>query len=193
MVAQLPLFGGDAPSFDAGFRRVRRHDLGRGAWVEHVDRWIDGTDAIFRVLERGMAWRLDRRVMYEREVVVPRLRASVPRDGPGHPLFEAMAAALGGRYGAQFDALTLALYRDGRDGVAWHRDRDHRDRLTSVVAVASLGGPRRFLVRPRERAPGARSLALVIETGDLVVMGGSSQRVVEHHVPKVARACRGSR
>jgi alkylated DNA repair dioxygenase AlkB len=99
-----------------------------------------------------------------------------------------MAAALGRRYGATFDAVTLALYRDGRDSVAWHRDRDHRDRLESVVAVASLGGPRRFAVRPLDREAGTRSIAFSIQSGDLVVMGGSCQRTVEHAVPKVRTA-----
>lgn len=189
---QMRMFAEAEPAFDAAFRSARRIELGEGAWIEHVDRWVDGADEIFATLARGMAWRADRRVMYERIVDVPRLRASYPRDGAGHPLLDAMATALSHRYlrgsNASFDAITLALYRDGRDSVAWHRDRDHRDRLESVVAVASLGGPRRFMVRPmpgvHRDSPRARSIIVTIESGDLVVMGGSCQRTVEHCVPK---------
>lgn len=186
---QLPLSGAVDPAIDRGFSRARRVDLGSGAWIEHGQGWLVGAEALFRTLEGNMAWREDRRRMYDRIVDVPRLRASYPRDGEGHPVLDEMAGVLSVRYGARFDAITMALYRDGRDSVAWHRDRDHRDRLESVVAVASLGGPRRFAVRPLERENGPRSIALTIESGDLVVMGGSCQRTVEHTVPKVRQAC----
>jgi alkylated DNA repair dioxygenase AlkB len=185
---QLPLSGAVDPAIDRDFSRARRVDLGSGAWIEHVHGWLCGAEALFRTLEANMAWREDRRRMYERIVDVPRLRASHPRDGAGHRVLDDMARVLSARYGACFDAITMALYRDGRDSVAWHRDRDHRDRLESVVAVASLGGPRRFAVRPLERENGTRSIALTIESGDLVVMGGTCQRTVEHTVPKVRQA-----
>ena len=185
---QLPLGMASAPAFDPAFRRSSRIDLGAGAWIDHVHGWISGAEVLFERLERSLTWREDQRRMYEKIVDVPRLRASYPRDGAGDPILDAMATALGPRYGASFDAITLALYRDGRDSVAWHRDRYHRDRETSVVCVASLGGPRRFMVRPFERTSGTRSIAFDIHSGDLVVMGGSCQRTVEHTVPKVRAA-----
>jgi alkylated DNA repair dioxygenase AlkB len=185
---QLSLLGAAAPSVDVAFGRARRIELGAGAWVEHVHGWISGAEALFVELEAAMQWRADRRVMYDRVVDVPRLRASVPKDGAGHPLLTSMNDLLSARYAAPFDAITLALYRNGADSVAWHRDRYHRDRVTSVVAVASLGGPRKFAVRPRSRASGTRSLALTIASGDLVVMGGTCQRTVEHTVPKMREA-----
>jgi alkylated DNA repair dioxygenase AlkB len=189
MVAlQLRFDAAPEPSLDLAFARARRIELGEGAWIEHVHGWVRGAESLFETLAANMAWRADERRMYERIVAVPRLRARYPRDGAGHPVLDAMAAALGPRYGATFDAITMALYRNGDDSVAWHRDRDHRDRLTSVVAVASLGGPRRFTVRPLVRESGARSIAFSIESGDLVVMGGTCQRTVEHAVPKLREA-----
>lgn len=181
---QLSLASG-APSIDTAFSRAVRSHFARGAWVEHVRGWIDGHDALFAALEGAMAWRSERRVMYERVVDVPRLLARVPDDGPGHPILESMARALSRRYRAPFDAITLALYRDGADSVAWHRDREHRDRERSVVCVATLGGARRFLVRPFGGGP---STAFAITGGDLIVMGGSCQRTLEHSLPKIARA-----
>ena len=192
---QLWLMGDGEPSFDRGFAGARTIDLGRGAWMAHVRGWVRGHDVLFGALERAMSWRAERRVMYERVVDVPRLLARVPEDGAGHPLLPAMAEALGARYGAHLDAITLALYRDGNDCVAWHRDHDHRDRERCVVAVTSLGGARRFLVRPLAgtgRSGGGRagggSVALTVAAGDVLVMGGTCQRTVEHCVPKTARA-----
>jgi alkylated DNA repair dioxygenase AlkB len=186
---QLSLLdAGAAPAFDATFADAVRVDLGRGAWIERVPAWLRGHDALFASLERAMSWRSERRTMYEREVDVPRLFARVPDDGPGHPLLPAMARALGARFHAPLDSTTLALYRDGEDSVAWHRDRGHRDRERSVVAVVSLGGARRFLLRPLGGGSALPLRSLALGPGDLVVMGGASQRVVEHCVPKTAHA-----
>jgi alkylated DNA repair dioxygenase AlkB len=124
--------------------------------------------------------------MYDRIVAVPRLLASVPEDGPGHPLLDAMRAALHTRYGAEVGAASLALYRDGRDSVAWHRDRPYKDLPESLVAVVSLGGGvRKFMLRPFGGGP---SHAIRVGLGDLVVMGGTCQRSFEHCVPKTRAA-----
>jgi alkylated DNA repair dioxygenase AlkB len=79
----------------------------------------------------------------------------------------------------------LNLYRDGRDSVAWHGDRVGRRRSEAVVAIVSLGAPRRFLLRPKG---GGRSLRLTPASGDLLVLGGTCQRTWEHSVPKCATA-----
>jgi alkylated DNA repair dioxygenase AlkB len=123
--------------------------------------------------------------MYERLVDVPRLFASVPEDGEGHPLIGEMADALSGHYGRPLREVSLAAYRNGRDSVAFHGDRLGRHKDDAIVAIASLGAPRRFLLRP---AGGGPSLAFALGRGDLLVMGGTCQRTWEHAVPKVAHA-----
>lgn len=128
--------------------------------------------------------------MYEQVVDVPRLTAQLPEDGPGHPLLGQAAEALEQRYGVRFDRRGLALYRDGRDSVAWHRDKVLRDQPQALVAIVSLGTPRRFQVRPF--GGGARAADLTLGWGDLMVMGGTCQRDWEHGVPK-SRGARGPR
>jgi alkylated DNA repair dioxygenase AlkB len=54
-----------------------------------------------------------------------------------------------------------------------------------VIPVLSLGGPRRFLLRPRRGGP---SIAFQPAGGDLIVMGGACQRDWHHSVPKMALA-----
>jgi alkylated DNA repair dioxygenase AlkB len=89
------------------------------------------------------------------------------------------------RYERPFDSVGANLYCDGRDSVAWHGDHIPTRIVDPVVATVSLGHPRRFVMRPRE---GKTELALALGMGDLVVMGGSSQRTWLHAVPKVATA-----
>ena len=123
--------------------------------------------------------------MYDRIVTVPRLVAALPADGPGHPLLEQVRALLSARYHVAFDRLSLGYYRSGADGVAWHGDTMARELPQALVATVSLGGPRRFLLRPRASG---RALAFSLGLGDLFVMGGSCQRTWQHAIPKVARA-----
>jgi alkylated DNA repair dioxygenase AlkB len=118
-------------------------------------------------------------------VDVPRLLATLPEDGPGHPLLREIAEALSARYRCRLSEISLAAYRDGRDSVAFHGDRMGRHLRDTVVALVSLGAPRRFLLRP---VGGGASRAFDLGWGDLLVMGGSCQRTWEHAVPKMASA-----
>lgn len=182
---QLSLFGTGDPVFDATFRNAARVDLGHGAWIEYTPGWLEGHATLFETLERTTAWREGEQRMYDRIVKVPRLIATLPDDGPGHPIVERMRQALSDRYGEAFCRVSLALYRDGRDSVAWHGDRVARRMESALVATVSLGAPRRFLLRPYGGGP---SRAFHLGWGDLFVMGGSCQRTFQHAVPKVSHA-----
>ncbi|MFD5973884.1 alpha-ketoglutarate-dependent dioxygenase AlkB [Streptomyces bacillaris] len=171
---------------------VRREQLGDGAWIDVLPQWLQGADALFEALVRDVAWRAEERVMYERVVAVPRLLAFFGRRDPlPHPALETVRTALGAHYGAElgepFTTAGLCLYRDGRDGVAWHGDTGGRGSTEdTMVAILSLGAPRHLALRPRR--PGPVAVRRPLGHGDLIVMGGSCQRTWEHAVPKTARA-----
>ena len=165
--------------------RAERIIMGPGSWVERCRGWVAGPDDLYDTLVNTTSWHTSRRRMYDRVVDVPRALASLPDDGRGHPLLAQMQAALTKRYGRPLSRITLAHYRDGRDSVAFHGDRLGRQRVDSVVAVVSLGGARRFLVRPRG---GGRSRGWMLGSGDLLVMGGRMQADFEHGVPKMKHA-----
>jgi alkylated DNA repair dioxygenase AlkB len=171
--------------------RVARHELSRGAWVDHLPGWVTGSDEVLEVLLGDIGWREDRRQMYEREVAVPRLlRWYGGEEDLPHPLLTAARDALNRYYAPEprdrFVSAGMCLYRDGRDSVAWHGDRIGRGRSAdTMVAIVSFGSPRPLMLRP---AGGAASLRFPLGHGDLVVMGGSCQRTWEHCIPKTARA-----
>ena len=161
------------------------------AWVELHRDWVRGSDQLFERLMETVPWKEERRRMYERTLDVPRL---VSFFGPGEtlpdPALETIRGTLSNQYqpelGEPFCTAGLCLYRDGRDSVAWHGDRIGRSRTEdTMVAIVSLGVPRRFLLRPRG---GGRSRQFELGRGDLFIMGGSCQRTWEHAVPKVAHA-----
>lgn len=159
-------------------------ELGYGAWVDYAPGWLQGHETLFVALERSVAWRTQERPMYDRVVRVPRLLAKLPRDGALHPVLRSASDALSTRYWRDLRAISLALYRDGRDSVAMHGDR-LRNTEDAIVAIVSLCGPRRFLLR---RAGGGPSRSFELGWGDLLVMGGTCQREFEHGIPKVSSA-----
>lgn len=189
---QPSLFEWDGPvgprSLDVG---TEHEELGGGAWLELNRGWMSGADRLFDHLVDVVPWREEERVMYDRKVAVPRLVASYAEDVelPDTSLWAARSA-LNERYGngpaGSLESVSICLYRDGRDSVAWHGDRIGRRRdVDTVVAIMSLGCRRRFLLRPRGGGPSRR---FDLGDGDLLVMGGSCQRTWEHTVPKTTRA-----
>ena len=182
---QASLFDAGEPRFAQPLARRVRIPLDRGAWLDHLPSWMQGSDALLDALWSTTRWRSERRQMYERVVDVPRLMATLPDDGPGHPVLREAARALSAHYGRPLFAISLAAYRDGRDSVAFHGDRLGAGRADAIVAIVSLGFPRRFLLR---RKGGGSSRAFNPGGGDLLVMGGTCQLTWEHAVPKMAHA-----
>jgi alkylated DNA repair dioxygenase AlkB len=162
--------------------RLRLDDT---AWIDVVRGFLRGTDTLMADLVEHVDWRRGRRHMYERMVDDPRLSRWYPLDEtPPSPVLVDAREALEQRYGVPFGAVGLNYYRDGRDSVAFHRDRELRDVDDALVAIVTLGSTRPFRVRPRG---GGASRDLAPGRGDLVVMGGTCPRDWEHAVPKTRR------
>jgi alkylated DNA repair dioxygenase AlkB len=185
---QRDLFGATDVAFDGSYAMLRRVQLDAHSWVEHVEEWVTGADELFRTVLASRAWSQRTRRLYDREVLEPRLTApwSVRSGVPLEPAILAeMRASLSARYGIDFDSVGFNLYRDGRDGVAWHRDKIRAEVRDPLIVLVSLGERRKLFLRPRG---GGRSRAFLLGRGDLLVTGGRTNREWEHTVPKVARA-----
>jgi alkylated DNA repair dioxygenase AlkB len=180
---QGTLFGGCEPALDR-LIPSERTELAHGAWIVRVPGWVVGDQTLLDELAASTTWHASSRPMYDRIVDVPRLTASLPRDGAGHAVLAEVQDALTDRFAERFDRIGLALYRDGRDSVAPHGDMVAREMDTSVMAIVSCGAPRRFLLGPVD---GGASVSFDFGAGDLVVMGGTIQRTWRHSVPKTNR------
>lgn len=188
---QSTLFADTGPALGHAPLAPERRLLTAGAWVDVQRDWLGSPDAVFDALVAQVPWRAEQREMYDRVVDVPRLVHTfhagevLPHDALAQArtsLSEHYAPELG----EPFVTAGCCFYRTGQDSVAWHGDNLGRGRTRdTMVAIVSVGDPRRLLLRPRGGGP---SIAISMGHGDLVVMGGSCQRTWEHAVPKVARA-----
>jgi alkylated DNA repair dioxygenase AlkB len=182
---QGTLLGAEGPTIDDSVT-VTRLDLDDTSWVDLGRAWLRGADTLLDALVATVPWRQGRRHMYGRMVDDPRLSRWYPESEElPHPALAQIRAALSARYGVPFASVGLNYYRDGRDSVAPHRDRELRDVDDSRVAIVTLGAARPFLIRPRN---GGRSRDVRPGSGDLLVMGGHTQADWEHAVPKVRSA-----
>lgn len=178
-----------------------RIELGAGAWVDIVRGWLGGADQLCERLIERVDWVHHRRWMYDRVVDEPRLTRWYSKgETLPDPVLDAFRKAMTHRYlpstgtylpetGTGFGPMGLNFYRDGSDSVAWHADRELRYLDDTLIAILTVGAARPFLLRP---TGGGHSIDLRPASGDVLVMGGTSQLFWQHAVPKTA-ACRGPR
>lgn len=181
---QVSLFGAGDPAFDPRIGGLTRHQLDAGAWVDHLEGWVTGHEHLFDQLVDDAQWESRSRRMYDRVVDVPRLMSRCPSGASG-AIVRRMSLALSVRYGRALPSIALNWYRDGEDSVAMHSDRVGERISDTVIAIVSVGEPRRFNLRSRD-GHGGKSFKL--GWGDLIVMGGTSQRDWLHGVPKARHA-----
>jgi alkylated DNA repair dioxygenase AlkB len=139
--------------------------------------------AWFAQLFEGIAWRGGRRMMYEREVDVPRLRAHFDLADPALPApLHDVLAAVRAAVDAPFTSVGLNLYRDEHDSVAPHNDKLEDLVRGHPIALLSLGATREMVIRAKR--PPQRVLHLDLVAGSLLVMDYASQFHYDHGIPK---------
>lgn len=171
-----------------------------GATLRYAPAWLarDAADALLATALRDIPWEVHRIRIFGREVDSPRRSCwigdadavytysrtrFVPHPWP--PALAALRARVEAACGTHFDSVLANLYRDGRDSMGWHSDDEPELGPAPVIASLSVGAVRRFVLRQRN-AP-ARTLALDLGHGSLLVMEGDTQRNYRHALPRSAR------
>ena len=141
-----------------------------------AERWMHQTHS-------NVSWNSHRRMMYDREVAVPRLLAGYRYDQTAlpEPIEDAFdfARTLAG---VPFNSVGLNLYRDGSDSVALHNDKTEQLVVGAPIAILSLGQTRRMQIRAKEGRRG--SIFVELEAGSLLVMSYACQFTHDHGIPK---------
>jgi alkylated DNA repair dioxygenase AlkB len=168
---------------------VERVQLDATSWVDVARALVRDADAVHDELLATATWEQGRVFRYEKYVPEPRMMGAQPPDAR-HPALVALTTWLTRRYRVPFPGPALVQYRDERDSVGFHRDRELRWLDDTVIGVATFGAHRPWLMRPigGNRYALDDDLADAIDlspaSGDLLVMGGRSQANWLHAVPK---------
>lgn len=142
-------------------------------------------DHWFRELRRMAEWKAERRVMYDRELDVPRLTARYRLDGsegPLPPCLRLAAERVVRALDVPFTSVGLNLYRSGHDSVAPHNDHLNELERGQPIALLSLGSTRRMTIRAKQ--PPRRAFHTDLERGSLFVMSYETQIHYDHGIPK---------
>ena len=142
LVWQESLFGdGDDAPRPLHFDGVRRQPLDDRSWLDLARGWLPGHGELFDHLLAEAPWQQRERRMYDRQVLEPRLVAAWSADALADlpDRLAEVRAAVSQHYGVEFDSVLVNLYRDGRDGVAWHGDTVRKRLPEAVVVTVGLG------------------------------------------------------
>ena len=156
------------------------------------------SDEYFNQLFTEVRWKQEPIRIFGKEVMQPRLTAwygdiekpyaysgiTMAPDHWIHPLLQIKSVA-DQLSGAESSSALLNLYRDGNDGLGWHRDNEKVLGPSPTIASVSLGAVRSFQLRDYKDKKNFISLEL--QPGSVVVMRGASQQMWEHRVPKSKR------
>jgi len=90
--------------------------------------------------------------------------------------------------GCSFNSVLINQYRDGNDYVGWHRDNERELGPEPVIGSLSLGATRFFDLRHRDYRENKIPLQRYeLNSGDLIIMRGTTQQYWQHRVPKQKR------
>ena len=150
-------------------------------------------------LTQGVPWRQDSIRLFGKEFLQPRLVAWYGDPGaaytysgltleplPWIPILQEIRGRVEEACSASFNSVLLNLYRNGADSMGWHSDDEPELGPHPLIASVSLGGERKFHFRHRTDKEMPR-IHLVLTTGSLLIMKGTTQQYWQHQIPKTRK------
>jgi alkylated DNA repair dioxygenase AlkB len=150
-------------------------------------------------LQSALHWTQKPIRLFGREVMQPRLVAFYADSGVDYrysgltwhgegwpPVLADIKQQIESHSGERFNSVLCNRYRDGADSMGWHADNEPELGRNPVIASLSLGGVRRFMLKPRKPEHGA-TVTYTLQSGSLLIMAGDLQHHWVHQVPKTKR------
>jgi alkylated DNA repair dioxygenase AlkB len=177
---------------------VARIELPLGAFIDLEATWLSAVKAaaLQEALTTELAWEQRHIVLFGKPILQPRLIAWMgelpyrysgqtlpPRPWPPNvaPLLGPVCSRVNEAAATPFNHVLVNRYRDGNDSMGYHADDEPELGEDPVVACVSLGRSRKFVLKSRS-GPKQPPLALALEHGSLLVMGGTCQRHYRHAI-----------
>lgn len=171
----------------------------KGALVLHLKGWMkkEVADTLLEQLVKEIPWSQYGGAYEGKPYKVPRLMYFCGPEGrihsyggithdlnQWHPSVSQVLDRIEIETKYKYNSALLNYYRNGKDYIAEHSDRETNGSYNRSVATVSLGGPRDFQLRCKFEK---RDLITIkVESGDFLGMYGNTQLFFSHMVPKRA-------
>ena len=146
------------------------------------------------ILLHDIAWKHDEAVIFGRHIITRRMVAWYGDDNYSYTYSNKTRVALPWtkellelktlteRFtGTVYNSCLLNLYHNGDEGMAWHSDDEKMLQKDGSIASLSFGATRKFSLKHRVSK---ETLSLLLESGSLLEMKGSTQTHWLHTLPK---------
>lgn len=188
--------------FDEAAGSVERIDVpgGQMSYRRRIDLGRPPEDLMSRLIGQ-VDWRSESIVLWGKSVMQPRLVAWYGDPGcsygysgirlepmPWSPEIRRVRRIVSDICGVGFNSVLLNYYRDHRDSMGEHSDDEPELGPRPTIASLSLGAERTFVLRHRHDKS-VRSLRLLLASGSLLVMSGTTQNNWKHGLPKRKDEC----
>lgn len=153
------------------------------------------SDFYYTTLLHQTKWREYEMEMYDKVVTAPRMiswyedKENVGADSNGPdwtPELLAIRKRVESETQLQFNAVLLNLYRDGKDGVLWHSDKEGNSGKDSIIASVTFGATRMFRLRHKFRID-IPQVEIPLHHGSFLLMAGTTNSFWQHQIPKTAK------
>ena len=134
-------------------RHQFKHRLQDGGIIVHVPMYVKNANDLFKELVSNVEWSIFKYNVYDRIVDSPRLMSLIRWDD-NHQIFDKLPKLcyiklyIEELTGVRFSYAVLNYYRDGKDYISYHSDREVSD--GQIVASVSLGATRRFILKNKK-------------------------------------------
>ncbi|MGO4822226.1 MULTISPECIES: alpha-ketoglutarate-dependent dioxygenase AlkB family protein [unclassified Flavobacterium] len=147
------------------------------------------SDEYYECLLHQTKWRQYEMDIYNKRLTAPRMIAWY-QDNSQHLKWTTELLAIKDRVQNEveldFNAVLLNLYRNGKDGVAWHSDKEHNSGPNPTIASVTFGETRLFRLRHKFRKD-IPMVEIPLHHGSFLLMSGTTNSFWQHQVPKTAR------
>ena len=184
----------DTQLFSSGQLRVQKFDIPDAEltlWEHFFNR--DEADQFYQNLMVESPWKQEEITVYDKTHLTPRMTVwyGKRRDPqrpvrPLTPTLELIKKRVEETSGISFTSVLVNLYRDGKDGVGWHRDHERELGPKPIVASVSFGETRPFEIRHKFNKQ-INKMRIPLNHGSFLLMAGTMQHFWEHQIPKTAK------
>jgi alkylated DNA repair dioxygenase AlkB len=184
----------DTQLFNSGVLRIKEFDIPDAdlkLWEHFFSR--EESDNFYKILMAETPWKQEEITVYDKTHLTPRMtvwygkhRLPGKTERPLTQTLETIKAKVEQETGIHFTSVLVNLYRDGKDGVGWHRDKDRELGPKPIVASVSFGETRPFEIRHKFNKELAK-IKIPLDHGSLLLMAGTMQHFWEHQIPKTAK------